>query len=79
MDIVEGSAPSGTKEEVTNNSLRAIDVELTILGTFARSDRRKIVVINLDRLAPYEGKLYGSWSVYERRDPRHQNAGKNYT
>jgi hypothetical protein len=40
QDIVEGSAPSETKEEVTNCRLRAMDVEaLTTLGTFALTDR----------------------------------------
>jgi hypothetical protein len=37
------------KKEITNNSLRAMDVgALTTLGTFARTDWRKITVINLD-------------------------------
>jgi hypothetical protein len=54
LDIVEGSAPSETKEGITtrtNNSLRALNVKaLTILGTFGRINRRKMMVINLDRL-----------------------------
>jgi hypothetical protein len=42
QDIVEGSAPSETKEDTINNSLRAMDAgALTVLGTFACIDRRK--------------------------------------
>jgi hypothetical protein len=57
---VEGSAPSETKEETTNNSLRALNVgALTILGTFARIDRKsRMIVINLNRLAPCEGTAW---------------------
>jgi hypothetical protein len=39
---MEGSAPSYTKEETTNNRLRAINVgALTTLRTFARTDKKK--------------------------------------
>jgi hypothetical protein len=55
LDIVEGSAPSKTKE-VTTSSLRAMDVgALMTVRTFACTDQKKLMVINLDRLAPYEG------------------------
>jgi hypothetical protein len=55
MDIVEGSAPSKTKEK-TAHRVGAGDVgALTTLRTFARTDRKKMMVINLDRLAPYVG------------------------
>jgi hypothetical protein len=48
--------PSETKEEITS-SLRAIDVRvLIILGSFSPINREsRMMVINLDRLAPYEG------------------------
>jgi hypothetical protein len=40
QDIVEGSAPSETKEKTTNNRLRAMDIgALTTLGTVALTDR----------------------------------------
>jgi hypothetical protein len=56
LDSVEGSTPYETKEETTNDSLRAMDVgALTTLGNFARTDRRKTVVKHPDRLAPYQG------------------------
>jgi hypothetical protein len=46
---VEGSASSETKEETTNNSLRALDIgALTILGTFAPTDQKRRMMINLD-------------------------------
>jgi hypothetical protein len=46
---MEGSAPSETKEETANNSLRAMEIgALTSLGTFACTDRKKMMVINLD-------------------------------
>jgi hypothetical protein len=36
----------------------AIDVRaLTILGAYACTDRRKMVVIHLDRLVPYQGAV----------------------
>jgi hypothetical protein len=42
---VEGSAPSETKEETTNNSLSSMDIgALTVLGSFACIDQRKMVV-----------------------------------
>jgi hypothetical protein len=51
---VEGSAPSKTKEETINNSLRAMDIgSLTTFGTSTFTDQRK-VLINLEHLAPYE-------------------------
>jgi hypothetical protein len=56
QDIVEGSAPTETKEEATN-SLRTMCVgALTTLGSFACTERKRIIMlIHLDRLAPYEG------------------------
>jgi hypothetical protein len=54
---VEGSAPSETKEEPTS-SFRVGDIDvraLTTLGTSGRTKRRKIMVIYLDRLEPYQG------------------------
>jgi hypothetical protein len=55
LDIVVGLVPSKMKEETTNNNLRAINiVALTTPGTFARTDRGNMIVINMDRLAPYE-------------------------
>jgi hypothetical protein len=59
QDIMEGSAPSETKEETTNDSLRAIKVgALTTLGTFGCTNR---MVINLDWLAPYQGAARDEW------------------
>jgi hypothetical protein len=53
---VEWSAPSETKDETTNNRLRAMDVgALTTLGTVAPTDRQTRMVINLDQLATYVG------------------------
>jgi hypothetical protein len=52
---VEGSAPSETKEDM-GHRIEEINVgALTSLGTFGRNKRRKMMAINLDRLAPYEG------------------------
>jgi hypothetical protein len=52
QDIVEGSAPSKTKEE-TAHKVGAEDVGAwTSLGTFVLTNQRKMVVINLYRLAP---------------------------
>jgi hypothetical protein len=51
---MEGSAPSGTKEE-TAHSLGAINVgALSTLETFGLTNRKKMMAINLDRLAPYQ-------------------------
>jgi general stress protein 26 len=51
---VEGLVPSETEEEIAHR-VRAINVgALTTLGTFGHTNWRKMVVINLDRLAPYE-------------------------
>jgi hypothetical protein len=51
---VEESVPSETKEE-TVNRVGAINVgAMTTLGTFGCTIWKKMV-INLDRLAPYEG------------------------
>jgi hypothetical protein len=59
LDIVEGSAPSETKENTTSIlRIRNMGVTTT-LGTFVRTDRRKIVVIHLERQAPYEGVARG--------------------
>jgi hypothetical protein len=55
-DITKGSATSETIEETTYNGVRAGDVRaLTTLGTSARTDQKSgVIVIHLDRLAPYE-------------------------
>jgi hypothetical protein len=52
-----GPLPHKTKEETTYNGVNAGDVgALTNLGTLAPSGRkRRIMVIHLGRLAPYEG------------------------
>jgi hypothetical protein len=48
QDTVEGSAPSETKKETINNSLRALNIgAVTTLGTFGRTNR-KIMATNLD-------------------------------
>jgi hypothetical protein len=56
QDIVEGSAPSKTKEEPAH-TVRAGDVgAFTTLGSFACIERkRRMIVINLGLLAPYKG------------------------
>jgi hypothetical protein len=55
-DIMEGSAHSRAKKETTNNRLRTVNIgALTILGSFGHINWRKMIVINLDQLAPYEG------------------------
>jgi hypothetical protein len=60
LDIVEGSAPSKMKGEATNNSLRAKDVgALTTFRTFPHTGWRKMVVIHVDWLAPYQGTAQG--------------------
>jgi hypothetical protein len=52
---VEKPATSETEKETTHG-VREMDVgALPILGTFVRTDRKKKTVINLYRLAPYEG------------------------
>jgi hypothetical protein len=57
--LCRGHPLSETKEETTNNSLKAMDVgALTTLGTFACTDWRKMMMVNLDRLAPYEGTTW---------------------
>jgi hypothetical protein len=57
QDIVEGSALSKTKEELTTSfRVGAIDVRaLTTLGTSDHTNGRKMMMVNLDRLAPYQG------------------------
>jgi hypothetical protein len=53
---MEGSFPSETKKKETAPKVRAMDVgTLTTLGTFAHTNWRKFRVVNLDRLALYEG------------------------
>jgi hypothetical protein len=55
QDVMEGLAHFETKEETTNSRLGA----LTILGTFAPTDQKiRMMVIHLDRLAPYEGTAW---------------------
>jgi hypothetical protein len=59
---MEGLVPSEMKEETTNDRLRAITVEaLTTLRTFGRTNPGKIMVINLDRLATYQGAAWDEW------------------
>jgi hypothetical protein len=46
---MEESASSETKEDTTNSRLRVMEVQtLTSLGTFGHTNRRKMIVINLD-------------------------------
>jgi hypothetical protein len=55
QNIVEEPVTSEMEKETTYG-VSAMDVgALPILGTFTRKERRKMMVINLDRLAPYEG------------------------
>jgi hypothetical protein len=50
---MEGPAPCETEKE-TAHRLRAMDIgALTNLGIFARTNWRKVIVINLDWLTPY--------------------------
>jgi hypothetical protein len=52
---MEEPATAQTKEE-TASSLRAKDEGTsTIRGTFASTDRMKMMVVHLDRFAPYQG------------------------
>jgi hypothetical protein len=58
QDIMEWLASSEMKEETTKNSLRSLNVgALTTLGTFGHTSRRKMMVINLDQLASYQGAV----------------------
>jgi hypothetical protein len=58
---VEGWAPSETKEE-TAHRVTAGDVgDPAILGTFAHTDRRKMMVIHLNRLKTYQGAALDEW------------------
>jgi hypothetical protein len=78
QDIVEGSAPSETKEE-TAHRVGAGDIRAPVtLGSFARTDQKKdfhslhpvvchdmerrMMVVHLDRLAPYQGAAWDEWS-----------------
>jgi hypothetical protein len=55
-----GLAPSKRKEVMAD--VGAINVgALTILGTCGSTNRRKMMVINLDQLAPYEGTTWDEW------------------
>jgi hypothetical protein len=48
------------KEETTNNRLRIMDVRaLTILRNFGHTNQRKLMMVNLDQLASYEGTAQG--------------------
>jgi general stress protein 26 len=50
------------EEETTNNSLRASNVgALTTLGTFGHTNWRKMMLVNLDRLTPFEGIAQDKW------------------
>jgi hypothetical protein len=43
------------KEETTNSKLSAMDeLSLTTIGIFGLTDRRKMMMVNLDRLATYQ-------------------------
>jgi hypothetical protein len=54
---VEGLAPP--KQKNKPHGVRAMDGEaLTTIGTFAHMNRRTMMVINLDRLATYEGTAW---------------------
>jgi hypothetical protein len=55
QDIVEGFAPSETKEEAAHRARAGGVGALITLGSSGHNNRRKIMVINLDLLAPYEG------------------------
>jgi hypothetical protein len=58
QDMVEGLAHSKMKEETTNNRRIAMDEgAMTTLGKIALTTR-KMMVINLDRLVPYEGTAW---------------------
>jgi hypothetical protein len=62
QDIVEGSAPSETEKE-TAHKVRAGGVgALTTLGTSVRTDGRTMMVIKLDRLAPYQAARHSTRS-----------------
>jgi hypothetical protein len=51
-----GSAGPSKKKKETSHGLRTMEIRvLTSLRTFACTDRRKTMLINLDRLEPYEG------------------------
>jgi hypothetical protein len=59
LDIVEGLGPSETKEE-TASSLRARDAGASTTQNFCphhpqRNPRSRLMVVHLDRLAPYQG------------------------
>jgi hypothetical protein len=65
---VEGSALSETEKE-TAHGVRAVDVAaLTTVGTFGCTNQRKMMVINLDRLAPCEGTAWDEWPQGEQRE-----------
>jgi hypothetical protein len=54
--------PLRNERRGNSHRLRAIDVGvLTTLGTFDSTDRRKMMVINLDRRAFYEGTARDEW------------------
>jgi hypothetical protein len=59
QDIVEGSAPSETKEEMAHR-VRAGDLgALITLGSFACTEhKRRMMVEHLDQLASYEGAAW---------------------
>jgi hypothetical protein len=61
--IVERSASSEAKDK-TAHRVGAEDAgALTTLGTFSLTDRyRRMIVIRLDRLAPYQGAARDEWS-----------------
>jgi hypothetical protein len=52
---VEGSAPSRTTEETAHRVRAGVVEALTTLRTFATTDQKsRMMVINLDQLAPYQ-------------------------
>jgi hypothetical protein len=52
---VEELASSKMKEETTHRIGTINERALTTHRTFGRTNRRKMMMINLDRLAPYQG------------------------
>jgi hypothetical protein len=60
---VEGSAPFKTKEEESVHRVRARDIgPLATLDSFGPTDcKSRMVVINLDQVASYEGTAQDKW------------------
>jgi hypothetical protein len=61
QDIVDGLAPSKMEEQITHR-VGAINVgSLTTLGTSGSINWWKVMVIQLDLLAPYQGTTRDKW------------------